>query len=900
VNDGSTDGSAEILREYAAKDRRVRMIDFPENRGASAARNAGIDAARGEYIGFVDSDDKIDNNFYEVLYRKAQESKADITKGNLLLSEDQGLSYIHEYRNLNEVRENKVSFMHIPTSIFLTSFIRDNKIKYPVGIRKGEDCVFEVKSSIVANKIEIVEAVSYHYLRRPDSADGSVYNTETVDSLICASKMVFAIAKESNIAPDAYAIIASYRLNELLNWAFQRCNRVENRKKLIKAAYDIYTSTPKKYKDKLYGYLLSKNINSFKYIISYKFEQIFNHMEDEYVDEFKHISDISTVVWVNEVDGADRLIPKIIHYVWPGRDKKNRLASYCIKNWREKLPSDWEIKEWNLDTFDFDKHIKRNKFFDKIYRRRMFAYIADYIRTYVLYEYGGIYLDTDVTIIKKFDSGMLACKMFFPIQNERLVEPAIWGSSKEHPFLKAIMDVYNEKIWQIPEFTFPDIVGRLLKEKYKLADFPSKGNQKIFSTLDSAITFYPEEYFIPARYGEKFLPSCITDKTTTIHWFGASWTKDIVNLEFLKNKDSEFRAKLRENGKKVSLIIPVYNVEAYLPKCLKSVIAQTYKNLEIICVNDASRDKCNKILETYAEEDHRIKIVTHLENRGLSAARNTGLDNVTGEYICFLDGDDWIDNDYIEKLAIAIEQSGTDIVMNTNIVMENENGTNEKIKNWNFFDKEIGIDRKGFFPTKDKMYYLFHNPYLQIYKKNFLDKISVRFPEGLIREDCCFTLMVLPHIDIIYLINDSTYHYLHRSTSIMHSSGAKLADIITVWDKIYDYYLENNFLDKFKIDFANTSLSSLEHIVSTEYDFQRLKNLFMKIKNDILSRKYFYKDYELQYLNDILECNTNDIFKTKKMPNLDKRWKNEVNYQLRHNIFPMLRKRINDLPVLAC
>ena len=101
---------------------------------------------------------------------------------------------------------------------------------------------------------------------------------------------------------------------------------------------------------------------------------------------------------------------------------------------------------------------------------------------------------------------------------------------------------------------------------------------------------------------------------------------------------------------KISVIVPVYNVEQYLPQCLDSIINQTYKNLEIICVDDGSPDNSGKILDEYAKKDKRIKVI-HQENQGVSVARNTGLDNATGKYIGFVDPDDWIEADYYETLT---------------------------------------------------------------------------------------------------------------------------------------------------------------------------------------------------------------------------------------------------------
>ena len=108
----------------------------------------------------------------------------------------------------------------------------------------------------------------------------------------------------------------------------------------------------------------------------------------------------------------------------------------------------------------------------------------------------------------------------------------------------------------------------------------------------------------------------------------------------------------------ISIVIPVYKVEKYLEKCVESVINQTYKNLEILLVNDGSPDNCPKICDEYAQKDNRIKVI-HKENGGLSDARNAGIDVATGKYITFIDSDDYISNDYVEYMYNLLKQNNT-------------------------------------------------------------------------------------------------------------------------------------------------------------------------------------------------------------------------------------------------
>lgn len=237
-------------------------------------------------------------------------------------------------------------------------------------------------------------------------------------------------------------------------------------------------------------------------------------------------------------------IPKRIFYVWGAGEPLKNEVNKCILSWREKLP-DYEIiqiDEDSIEYFNFKEELKNNLWFKTVYERRMFAYIADYIRIKVLYENGGIYLDTDVTVLKSFDD-LLNEPAFVGIQDstadgyDNFVEPAILGSCKNNVILKSILDFYsnkgNENIWQIPIYTMPQIFQYYLDKIYEKQYYPKREEQKIIKYND--ITILPEKYLIPYRCSTNFEFECITKETYTIHWFNGSWTKEDV-LFFLENK----------------------------------------------------------------------------------------------------------------------------------------------------------------------------------------------------------------------------------------------------------------------------------------------------------------------------------------------------------------------------
>lgn len=233
-------------------------------------------------------------------------------------------------------------------------------------------------------------------------------------------------------------------------------------------------------------------------------------------------------------------IPKRIFYVWGAGEKKKRDVNLCILSWKEKMP-DYEIIEINEDSveyFNFQEELKRNKYFKAVYDRKMYACATDYIRLKVLYEHGGIYLDTDVCALKSFDK-FLEEPAFTGIEGNTQdtdfdwVEPAILGAQKGNPFLKQIIDFYDNEIMNTPLSMLPEIFMIFLKKNYGIEKFPSKKDQEIIRLKD--ITLYPEKYFIPYRFNQEFNFECLEEDTHTIHLWGASWNNSYTRF-FQKNK----------------------------------------------------------------------------------------------------------------------------------------------------------------------------------------------------------------------------------------------------------------------------------------------------------------------------------------------------------------------------
>ncbi len=248
--------------------------------------------------------------------------------------------------------------------------------------------------------------------------------------------------------------------------------------------------------------------------------------------------------------------------------------------------------------------------------------------------------------------------------------------------------------------------------------------------------------------------------------------------------------------KKISVIIPVFNVEKYLRKCLDSVINQTLKDLEIICINDGSEDSSLDILHEYAQRDNRIILVSQ-ENCGLSATRNRGIEMATGQYIGFVDSDDWIDLDFYEKLYEAAIKYQADVACASLLrVNSDNNNDNKKNKNVYFlkYNRYKCTDR-----VRLKYTYadIPNNNYVmnRIYERVKLQKSNIRFEEGVTFEDIEFSHRVVYYLGFLVTVPGVNYYYRNTKYSIVNIHNDKYAnDYKRAMNKSLIFMQRNNLI----------------------------------------------------------------------------------------------------------
>lgn len=239
----------------------------------------------------------------------------------------------------------------------------------------------------------------------------------------------------------------------------------------------------------------------------------------------------------------------------------------------------------------------------------------------------------------------------------------------------------------------------------------------------------------------------------------------------------------------ISVIVPIYNVEAYLHKCVDSILSQTYKNIEIFLVDDGSPDNCGKICDEYASKDKRIKVI-HKQNGGLSDARNVALDVVKGEFVTFVDSDDFISPTYIELLFELIELTKSDIAECSFLkVTENEEIPHQFTEYKKLSYKVFSADNA----LKNILYQntLNHSAWGKLYKKTLFN--NIRYPKGILYEDLAIIYQVFQKVENLVFTPIPLYYYLLRENSILGRFNFKRLIIFDILKDLEEKIGKQNF-----------------------------------------------------------------------------------------------------------
>ena len=314
----------------------------------------------------------------------------------------------------------------------------------------------------------------------------------------------------------------------------------------------------------------------------------------------------------------------------------------------------------------------------------------------------------------------------------------------------------------------------------------------------------------------------------------------------------------------ISIVVPIYNVEKYLTRCIDSIIKQTYKNIEIILVDDGSPDNCGKICDEYAQKDNRI-IVIHKENEGLSATRNAGIEIAKGKYIGFVDSDDYIKEDMYESLYNDMKKYDVDISIckyievfiddtnNNHKKSDVQNEENVKIYN------NIDILKKLLYNEN-----ITDHAWNKLYKTELFKNNNIRYPKGYMFEDIGTTYLLFEKAKKISLSSKMGYYYIRRESSILGKVNEKLIyHLLQMIKNRYEYLVEEvpelkkklveNRVRTIKTIFGYICIAQKKDLLNNEKikeeyefykkNFKKSKKYLMNIQKNILEKFECYLLY---------------------------------------------------------
>ena len=310
----------------------------------------------------------------------------------------------------------------------------------------------------------------------------------------------------------------------------------------------------------------------------------------------------------------------------------------------------------------------------------------------------------------------------------------------------------------------------------------------------------------------------------------------------------------------VSIIVPVYNVEKYLSFCLDSLVNQTFKDIEIICVNDGSTDNSTEVLEHYAGFDKRIKIINK-ENGGLSSARNAGLDAATAKYIAFVDSDDFVSHFLVERAYNFVQKKNADFAA---FGFDYVVGNSLKLYESGFSFPKSLVGKCVYETDLNENFYTKIHPtaWCKFYSAKLIQNNNLRFCEDIIFEDLPFAAEVYLSANRMVYTNLPLYYYrAERQGSILSRRDEKTVDFMTAIERVDDVFHKYGRFEKYKNVLMQYNIQRSIHYFITvdgayrEKFFYSMKKYFSKFNFKEYDRRRFAKDKNLNLISLMVSCN---------------------------------------------
>ena len=779
-----------ILENFCKNDSAYLKIISEKNRSHGFLKNKSLNIAQGDFITFIDSTDDIDFNFMEKLYKKAKNEDLD-----LLIS----VSYekIKDYSLSKNMCENVFNFQDMNKSIFyLSNTLKGNLYRRNLldtyKIRFPTMLSFEDKPFLLETFLT-AKHVSI-LLREPALNMKSEYSSNELLDMIQISTLILNIFKKYDMFNTYKKLLLNFKIY-FLKKGYTKIKDKNDYFNLMKEDL-INLSQNKKLCDAFLHELNEENLKFYK-----------NCLKSQ---DFNQFNLNMTFTKINEkLDEKQQKLNFINGNLSKWSEKLNNKENK-INNLKTKLDNEkkqMKINEKNQNNREITIQIKEANLKDKETRITQLQENLDNKE-------------------KKLDNKI---EKYNNLEKELIKkESSINTKFKE---LETEKELLNEKIKHL-EDKETNIIQ--LQEKLKVQE--EKIDQKHVKYVDNLNKITNNLEKNQKEYEKRLIK---IDEDITLKK---------IEFEQMQNNNSNKKS----NTPKISIIICAYNREEYLKRCLNSVKNQTLKNIEIICADDGSTDNTLDVFRKYANKDHRFKFFTQ-KNSGPGVARNKAIKMATGEYIMFLDSDDWIDLNTCEELYKKVKLNDLDILL---FLMKNyseETGEYYEDSYYNLTPIPDDFENKVFSheDISNIIFSISISACQKIYKRSLVKK--VHFAEKLLFEDNPFFWGVMLQAKRMSLLKKHFYLRSRHTSSITSEYDNKYFDVIPISNKVISIFKKLNLVNMYKYQLTNYKINYISqwyHMMEEKY-----KNTFWDLMHDDFQKLHEDKKIDSLMLNNLNEPN---------------------------------------------
>lgn len=779
-----------ILENFCKNDSAYLKIISEKNRSHGFLKNKSLNIAQGDFITFIDSTDDIDFNFMEKIYKKAKNEDLD-----LLIS----VSYekIKDYSLSKNMCENVFNFQDMNKSIFyLSNTLKGNLYRRNLldtyKIRFPTMLSFEDKPFLLETFLT-AKHVSI-LLREPALNMKSEYSSNELLDMIQISTLILNIFKKYDMFNTYKKLLLNFKIY-FLKKGYTKIKDKNDYFNLMKEDL-INLSQNKKLCDAFLHELNEENLKFYK-----------NCLKSQ---DFNQFNLNMTFTKINEkLDEKQQKLNFINGNLSKWSEKLNNKENK-INNLKTKLDNEkkqMKINEKNQNNREITIQIKEANLKDKETRITQLQENLDNKE-------------------KKLDNKI---EKYNNLEKELIKkESSINTKFKD---LETEKELLNEKIKHL-EDKETNIIQ--LQEKLKVQE--EKIDQKYVKYIDNLNKITNNLEKNQKEYEKRLIK---IDEDITLKK---------IELEQMQNNNSNKKS----NTPKISIIICAYNREEYLKRCLNSVKNQTLKNIEIICADDGSTDNTLDVFRKYANKDHRFKFFTQ-KNSGPGVARNKAIKMATGEYIMFLDSDDWIELNTCEELYKKVKLNDLDILL---FLMKNyseETGEYYEDSYYNLTPIPDDFENKVFSheDISNIIFSISISACQKIYKRSLVKK--VHFAEKLLFEDNPFFWGVMLQAKRMSLLKKHFYLRSRHTSSITSEYDNKYFDVIPISNKVISIFKELNLVNMYKYQLTNYKINYISqwyHMMEEKY-----KNTFWDLMHDDFQKLHEDKKIDSLMLNNLNEPN---------------------------------------------